>query len=216
MDEEVQEGKWAKPRMYILAPVQLPALNLGVDLHFALRHEHCLMSISLHSVFNDCVIVLQVDILYFICSPDLSWETDALCPKPDFFAAPPEVLETVGSSQQAQACTSGSLFLSRDLPGQKVGCAFHVGGAALPPPPCSRVYVEYFLPRVPLFRVAGDRELSHRLPEGHPLPQALPWVGSDAGLCGACAGLTHCVAGQVGLRQGSDTKVVGAIEFPGS
>lgn len=132
--------------MCILGPVQLLALNPGLDLHFALHAERCPMSISLLSVLNDCVIVFQVDILYFISYPDLSWETDALCPKPDFFAAPPEVLETVGSSQQAQACPSGSLFLSRDLPGQKVGCAFRAGGAALPPPPCSRVYVEYFLP----------------------------------------------------------------------
>lgn len=60
-----------------------------------------------------------------------------------------------GSSQQDPACPSGSPFLSRDLPGQEIGCCFDAGGASSASDPCSLLCIWYFLPRV-----AGDREMS--------------------------------------------------------
>lgn len=50
------------------------------------------VTISPHSVFHYRVIVLHIDVLFF--SPNLSWKTNSLCLKPDFFLAPPAVLET--------------------------------------------------------------------------------------------------------------------------
>lgn len=36
------------------APVQLLALNLGINFHFALCPQHSPVTVSLHSIFNDC------------------------------------------------------------------------------------------------------------------------------------------------------------------
>lgn len=58
---------------------------------------------SLHSIFNDCVSVLQIDVLLFF-SPNLSRKKNSLCLKLDFLLAPPAILETDG---QPEVLTAG-------------------------------------------------------------------------------------------------------------
>lgn len=161
------------------APVQLLALNPGINFHFALCPPHPPVTVSLHSIFNDCNCPSNRHTLFppptfpekqmlfaqsLISFPLLLRSWRRMCRR--------------GLLTAAQAGPSGSLFLSRDLPGQDVGCSFHAGGAALPPTPCSPVYVEYFLPRVLLFGVAGSRELSRRLSEEH-LPPSRSALGGQ-------------------------------------
>lgn len=55
------------------------------------------VTVSLHNIVSDCVLVLQIDLFLStpVPLPPTSWKTISLCPKPDFsFPAPPDVLKT--------------------------------------------------------------------------------------------------------------------------
>lgn len=97
-------------------------------------------------------------------------------------------------------CPSGSLFLSRDLPGQKIGCSFDAGQASSDSDPCSHVCIIF--PAQSSSPHSGRRQRSQQEASwGHPLPPSSALGGQWGGLCGAW---------QVGLGQRNDFMGMGS------
>lgn len=145
---------------------------------------------SPHSMSSDHVIVLQVT--YFIFSPTFPGKPIPFARSLMFVQLPVFLRPTrqpgllaAGRSMSVWVPSFLATFLVRKLDAQKAGCSFDAGRASSGPDPHSHVCT--VLPAQSSSPHSGRRQRHQQWASwGRPLsPQALPWVGSGAGLCGA-------------------------------